>query len=103
MILPRLAAIQELPFSLPPIKDNQAWAINQDTTPPSLVLVEFVFSDQVATQSDSQQSTNLLNTSISQSISSISSDLSTLKSRMSTVESILNTTSFAVSVSGIET
>jgi hypothetical protein len=99
MNLPRLAAIQELPFSLPVIKNNQAWAINQDTTPQSLVLVEFVFYDELAIQAASQAAIGANN--INQSIDSISSDLSILKSRISTVESILDTTGLSPSVSGI--
>jgi hypothetical protein len=95
MNLPRLIPVSNLPFNLPPIKNNQAWALNQDTSPASLVLIEFVYNDNAqTTTSVSQESITLLNTSINQTLSSINSEINALTSRLTVLENFFNSNNF---------
>lgn len=100
MRLPNLSPVENLPLNFPPIKENQVWALNQDTNPASLVLIEFVYSEQPQILSASQESVNLLNTTINQTLSSISAEINNLSSRLTTLESILNTSNFTTSPQG---
>ncbi|NBP16505.1 hypothetical protein EBU95_19310 [bacterium] len=89
MNLPRLISISGLPFSLPPLPEYQVWAINQDTSPPSLVIVEFPYSKPVDTV-PSINTFNLLNTTLEQTSTLLNIQLQTLDNRLTTIEGQLS-------------
>jgi hypothetical protein len=86
MKLPTLSTVDNLPLGLPSIKENQTWALNIDTNPPSLVLVEFVLYKQPTPPSSAQESANSL---ADEESSLINNQLSSLSLRISRIEDAL--------------
>jgi hypothetical protein len=89
MTLPRLAPVDNLAINLPPTKENQVWALNLDTSPESLVLIEFVYGGVVVSDS-AQSSISSLNNSLNQSLLALSSQLNDISSRLTLVENAVN-------------
>jgi len=91
MNLPRLVNVSGLPFSLPVLPEHQTWAINQDTSPPSLVIVDFPYSRPLEPAA-SANTLNLLNTTVGQTSTLINIQLQNIESRITTLEGQLSNT-----------
>lgn len=85
MSLPRLTNVTGIPFSLPSLPEYQTWAINLDTTPPSLVIVEFPYSRPRDLTSPSN-TLNALNATLEQTSIVLNSQLQILENRISGLE-----------------
>lgn len=89
MILPNLSPANNLPINLPQTKENQVWALNLNTSPPSLVLIEFVYGG-VEVQDSAQASISSLSNSLNQSLLALSSQIDDISSRLTLVENTIN-------------
>lgn len=98
MNLPRLVNVSGLPFSLPVLPEYQVWAINQDTSPPSLVIVEFPYSRPLEPAA-AANTLNLLNTTVGQTSTLINTQLQNIESRVTTLEGQLSNT--PISTTGV--
>lgn len=97
MSLP-LRPVQGLNVSLPSLPSYQSWAL-KDNSPgslPSLVLVEFplekIQSSSIGSQSISQDTINLLNTTLQQTTLLLNNQLQTLEERINFLEGQINNT-----------
>jgi len=91
MSLPQLVPVPNLGVNLPPLPDNQKWALNRDTN--TIVLIEFKYDSGSTAQNIptiTPESIALLNTTVEQASALINSQIQILEGRINTLESNFN-------------